>query len=100
MTADRAPVPDEALRAAAERSLRRKHDFLQHLFSYLVVNGLFVTIWLIVGLTGGSWFPWPLFPMIGWGIGLAFHAWAAFGPPSRPITDEDIDRKMRRLGGR
>jgi len=25
-------------------------------------------IWLAVGMTGGSWFPWPIFPSLGMGV--------------------------------
>lgn len=33
----------------------------------------------------------------GWGSGLAFHAWAAFGPPSRPIDEDAVARETERL---
>jgi hypothetical protein len=92
-----AAATDEALRAAAVRRLHRKREFLQHLASHLIVNTLLVTVWLVVGLTTDFWFPWPLFPIVGWGIGLAFHAWATFGPPSRPISEDAIAREMQRL---
>jgi hypothetical protein len=92
------PTEDDELRAAAVRRLHRKRDFLQHLASYVIVNSLFVTIWLVVALTTGAWFPWPIFPIAGWGIGLAFHAWATFGPPSRPFSEGEITREMHRLG--
>jgi fatty acid desaturase len=95
-----AAASDDALRAAAVRRLHRKREFVQHLVSYLIVNTLLVTVWLVLGLTVGFWFPWPLFPIAGWGIGLAFHAWATFGPPSRPISDEAIAREMQRLSKR
>lgn len=97
MTTTPAPTTDDDIRAAAIRRLHRKRDFLQHLASYLIVNTLLVTVWLVIGLTAGAWFPWPLFPIAGWGIGLAFHAWATFGPPSRPISEEAIDREIQRL---
>ncbi|WP_170861043.1 2TM domain-containing protein [Trujillonella endophytica] len=82
------------------RRLRAKREFAEHLIAYVGVNGLLWTVWLVVGLTADAWFPWPLFPMAGWGIGLAFHAWATFGPPSRPISERAIDREMQRLSSR
>ena len=85
------------LRAIAIRRLHRKREFVEHLMAYLIVNGALVVIWLIIGLTADAWFPWPLFPMAGWGVGLAFHAWSAFGPPSRPIDEDDVAREMDRL---
>jgi len=88
------------LRALAIQRLRRRREFTQHLVAYLIVNGALWVIWLIIALTAGVTFPWPLFPMAGWGIGLAFHAWATFGPPSRPIDEEAVAREMDRLAKR
>lgn len=84
-------------RTQAIHTLRRKQEFQGHLIAYITVNTLFWAIWLLVGLSSGAWFPWPIIPMAGWGIGIAMHAWSAFGSPSRPITEEQIDREMRRF---
>ena len=48
--------------------------FRAHAGSYLMVMALLVTIWLLT--TPGGYF-WPIWPMLGWGIGLASHALAA-----------------------
>ena len=40
-----------------------------HLGSYLA---LIAGLWLIWALTGGG-YPWPIWPMLGWGIGLLGH---------------------------
>ena len=93
-------IPAGDLRSLAIRRLHRKRDYFAHLTSYLIVNGVLVVVWLIIGLTTGAWFPWPLFPIAGWGIGLAFDTWATFGPPSRPIDEAAVDREMERLQGR
>ena len=37
---------------------------------------------------------WPVWVILGWGIGLARHAWCAYG--ERPITEEEILREMKR----
>ncbi|GAA2093364.1 hypothetical protein GCM10009841_03040 [Microlunatus panaciterrae] len=87
-------------RAAAIRSLKKKREFISHLLAYVLVNALLVTIWLITAIPSGAWFPWPLIPMMGWGIGLGFHAAATYGPASRPVTEEAIRREMERLGRR
>jgi hypothetical protein len=33
-----------------------------------------LTVWLVVGLTAGSWYFWPIWPILGAGIGLLGHA--------------------------
>jgi class 3 adenylate cyclase len=41
-----------------------------HATVYLVVNVMFVAIWAV---SGGGYF-WPIWPILGWGIGLGCHA--------------------------
>src|SRR5688572_2968006 len=55
------------LRRRREQERRELRD---HVRTYLAVNLLLVVIWALTG-AGGAWFIWPL---LGWGIGLAAHA--------------------------
>jgi hypothetical protein len=91
--------PPTDLRTLAVKSLRRKQEFRTHLFTYVVVNALIWAVWLFAGLASNDWVPWPLFPLFGWGIGIGFHAWSVYGPPSRPISEAEIDREVKRMGG-
>jgi hypothetical protein len=34
---------------------------------------LLVAIWFVAGLNSGSWYPWPVWPALGWGIAVAGH---------------------------
>ena len=45
-------------------------DFREHLRVYLMVMALLVAIW---ALTGAGYF-WPVWPALGWGIGVFAHA--------------------------
>ena len=57
----------------------------RHLASYLaVIAGL----WLIWALTGAE-YPWPIWPMLGWGLGLLGHRAQEAGSDKggRPRTD-------------
>ena len=42
-------------------------------------------IWAVVGAGSGSWWPWPVFVTLGWGIGLVMNAWEVF--IRKPITE-------------
>ena len=53
---------------------RRKRSFLVHLFAYVAVNALLIAVNLLYS-PGYYWF---LFPLIGWGVLLAAHAYIAF----------------------
>jgi hypothetical protein len=87
------PVTDE-LRARAVKRLKKKHDFRIHLLIYLMVNGLLVATW---AMTSAAFF-WPIFPIVGWGIGVVANAWDAYG--SDEPSEEQIQREMHRLGHR
>jgi hypothetical protein len=52
----------------------RKRGFLVHLFVYVAVNALLIVVNLLT-TPGYYWF---LFPLIGWGLLLAAHGYAAF----------------------
>ena len=85
------PVTDAELREQAFRSLKKKRDFRGHLVAYVLVNALLIAIWAV---TGAGFF-WPVFPLLGWGIGLGFNAWDAYG--RRPISEGEIRREAERL---
>ena len=52
---------------------KRKRGFLVHLFGYVAVNALLI----IVNLLYTPDYYWFLFPLVGWGLALAAHAYAA-----------------------
>jgi Domain of unknown function (DUF1707)/2TM domain len=56
------------------RSNESSADFRSHLRTFLAVQLLLVAIW---ALTGMGYF-WPVWPFLGWGIGLLAHG-GAFG---------------------
>jgi 2TM domain len=84
---------DPELRERALVNLRKKREFLSHLFLYLIVNAILVGIWAMTG--GGSF--WPIWSILGWGIGVFFHGWDVY---ARPPSEERIRREMDRLGER
>lgn len=56
---------------------KKRVQFRFHVYSYLAVNAFLWGVWLISNLRRSefsSWeFPWPIYVMLGWGIGLFFH---------------------------
>jgi hypothetical protein len=63
----------------ARKQAKRERDFYGHLASYLICNAFFAALNLFTS-PGEIWF---IFPMLGWGIGLASHAVSVFGIPGR-----------------
>ena len=86
------PVGD-SLRERAVRRLKKRRDFFAHLLVYVLVNGFLVAIWMV---TSGGFF-WPIFPMVGWGIGVVMNAWDVWRPDE--FSDEEIAREMKRIAG-
>ncbi len=74
------PRRREARRAAARRGVQI------HLAGYLAMVVIVLTVWLAVGLTAGAWYFWPVWPILGAGIGVLGHALPirfAMGCPAR-----------------
>ncbi len=54
--------------------LRAKAIFNWHLVSYIIGNGLLLMIYLFTCLpVGGFYYPWFIWPFLGWSVGLALH---------------------------
>lgn len=52
-------------------------SFKKHLVSYVVVNLFLFAIWL-TSTRPTTHYYWPLWPMLGWGVGLLMHYFGAF----------------------
>jgi hypothetical protein len=60
-------------RQAARRKAARRGVQI-HLTAYLAMVVVVLTVWLAVGLGAGAWYFWPIWPILGAGIGVASHA--------------------------
>ena len=89
-----APTPD-ARREQALRGLRKRRDLRAHSVVYALVNLAVWGIWLVVAANQHSWWPWPIFLTVFWGIGLAMNAWDVYF--RKPITEQEIQREIHRL---
>ena len=85
------PTDREHLRELALERIQKKREFHAHLLAYVLVNAMLVGIWAV----SGSSFFWPVFPIMGWGIGIGFHAWDVYRRPE--ATEAQIEREMQRL---
>ncbi len=71
-------MDDAELRKKAAKIARNKADFQVHFVVYLAVNAFLIGIWLWTSSVSGVYFPWFLFPLAGWGIGVLAHFFAAY----------------------
>ena len=82
---------EQTARDRAVTQLKKRRDFYGHLLVYVLVNTFLVVIWAVTDAHG---FFWPVFPIVGWGIGVVMNAWDVFWRP--PITEHDIRREIER----
>ncbi|WP_031525994.1 2TM domain-containing protein [Dyadobacter crusticola] len=61
------------------RKAKRRAAFKMHLRTYLIVNAGLWLLYLATSYPHLNVFPWPIFPMLGWGIGLASHYFTSYG---------------------
>lgn len=95
-------MSDEEIRSLAIQRVGRKKGFFIHLMVYCVVNLFLWSIWALTsgGTSAGSvWgmhFPWPIFPTLGWGIGLVFHGLGVFAFHGG-WEQKEIDREIAQI---
>jgi len=75
-------LTEEQIYDLARRRVKARRDFAIHLVVYVGVNALLVCLWLFVT---GRGFPWFVFPLGGWGIGLIAHFFST-------TVDKEADR--------
>jgi hypothetical protein len=86
---------DHSIRDRALERIEKKQEFHANLLAYVLVNAMLIGIWAV---TGAGFF-WPIFPLLGWGIGIGFHAWDTyrFGEPSEQQIQREIEH-LRKVG--
>ncbi len=86
---------DEELRRKARVRAEAKLGFYIHLIVYAGVNLMLFGIWYFTTFLSGNYFPWFLFPLVFWGIGLAAHYLTVFGHTG--YLDRMTEQEYRKL---
>jgi hypothetical protein len=85
-------IDETELRDRALKGLKKRRDLHAHMLIYTMVNTFIVIIW---ALTSRHGFFWPIFPMVGWGIGVVMNAWDVWRGDD--FDEARIVREMNRL---
>jgi hypothetical protein len=76
----------------ARRRAGAKLGWFIHAAVYVCVNALLVTISFISGK------PWAIFPLMGWGLGLAIHGAVVWlGSPGSALHERLLQQERQRL---
>lgn len=81
------PFDRAVRRSAASTYQRQQAGWRIHLAVYLAVQTLLFATWGIVWASGGTAFPWPVFALLGWGIGVVAHYVAVRNSPERELFE-------------
>ncbi len=86
---------DDEMKRRAEKIAADKLGFQVHFGIFLAVNLFLVAIWYFTSNPWGSFYPWFVFPLFGWGIGIVGHFLAAYRGES--YLSEKTEKEYSRL---
>src|SRR5712691_3728269 len=97
----------EAIRQRAEKRVRQRIEFVQHLSIYVIVNLILWALWHI-GRNFSDWqplqFPWPILVTLIWGVALAIHGAVVYTQTNmmdamrEAAIQQEVEREMRLRG--
>jgi hypothetical protein len=75
---------------------KKRASFRSHLATYIIMSIFFWAVWYF----SGGWqynrsLPWPVWPMLGWGIGVAFHYIGAYVTHRQSSVDREYEKLMQ-----
>lgn len=87
-----APLTDEQI----TRMAKMRVAFKTHLIVYVAVNVFLITVWYVTSgggpptvMDNREQYFWPMWPILGWGLGLAIHGFTTYGPGSNMLAREE-----------
>jgi len=87
-------MSEEEIYREARKRVEEKKGFYTHLTVYIGVNILLIIIWAVTG----AGFPWFVFPLGGWGIGILFHFLGVFVFSRQTGWEKrEIEKEVERL---
>ena len=83
------------LRKKAQQRAEEKVGFYIHFVIYIMVNSMLIVFWYLSAGGNLSSFPWFLFPLLGWGIGIVGHGLGVFLGTS--FTEKMAEKEYEKL---
>lgn len=77
---------------------KKRVAFKRHLGSYIIVNAMFWLLWAFNDTSNEkeSEVPWPIWPMLGWGIGLAFDFMGTYFTSKSNAVEREFEKLKRK----
>ncbi len=91
-------LEEKGIRMRVEWRLTHRRVFYGHASVYVLVNGMLWSIWALTD----AGHMWPMYPMMGWGIGLVAHAMGYYYEHGlgREHRERALQREIKRERGR
>jgi len=89
-------MTEEQIYELAKERVEARRGFTVHLIVYVVVNAMLVCLWAFVS---GRGFPWFVFPLGGWGIGLVAHYFSSrtVGGVAAGNRSAEVEREAEKI---
>ena len=73
---------------------KQRAAFQRNLVMYFVINAFFWIIWWFTTDTRNfhDRIPWPAWAMVGWGLGLVFQYFSAYGGSKENLADKEYQK--------
>jgi sterol desaturase/sphingolipid hydroxylase (fatty acid hydroxylase superfamily) len=72
---------------------QKRASFKTNLITYLIVNAFLWVLWYInTGKQNPGGIPWPVWPTLGWGLGLLFHYFGAYVYPEANSVEKEYEK--------
>lgn len=72
---------------------KKRVGFKRHLATYIIINGFLWALWYFTDrYEEERGIPWPIFPMLGWGIGLMFNFLGAYVFTKHDSVQKEYDK--------
>jgi hypothetical protein len=80
------------------RLARKRAKFKRHLVTYCIINIFFWVIWILnMHDPDEGRFPWPIWPMLGWGLGLAFQYFDAYHTEMGSSAEKEYEKLKKKI---
>ena len=76
---------------------RKRAEFKKRLSYYLIAHAFFWAIWwFTLGQHGRNMnWPWPIWPMLGWGLGLTIQYFEAYKGDAASLAEREYEKLKR-----
>lgn len=84
---------DEELMECARKIVQKKHDLFINVICYIAANIMLIFIWFISGVE----FFWPIFCILGWGLGLVVMAIDVISFVNNKGYNDKVEQEYQKL---